>query len=324
MIKLPLRYQFPFPARLYFLTLFLVLLIVAVYLIYEFHKQLTFSAKQQFVGLASSNLIATDQSLEELKFALNLAKENYQKYSQNGDNETTSYDVLIEDSQKNLDQISSLKEDLTFQNNLITDSQAPDEYQILKSDFDIYYRKLNEVLDSMENNIQLELDVLKIINSSNSDQNITLTTLWQDGTDEELLNFYQILLEDTIIAKGEIEKLGETQQNKYLELNKKYLSLIESSANEIIAILTANTDEIDEPLSEKSKENAFNVAIRAQTELNQIIEEIASEGSQVYSLDSDTIKLESLNTTQEALETKVKSIYQQLYIDSGDTIFDGK
>lgn len=316
MLKLPLKYQFRFPGRIYFVTLFLILLLTGVYLLYEFHRQLTITAKQQFIGLASANLITTDQTIEELKANLTLARTNYQNYSQ-GNN----YNLLIEDGQNNLEQIGLIKNDIEFQNNLMSEAQTPDEYETLKSDFTIYYEKLNNVLANLESNIMSELDILKILNTSDTSQNITLTALWQEGTSEEIIDFYEQLMKEVDLALTKLYQIDDSKvNNKYYQLNTDYLKLVRLTSSEIISTLNSESNVILGAETIENKELAYQIAINAQAEMDQLIRDIIEEGSQLYSLDEDSVGLQALLTIQQALELKVKNIYQKLYIESNETI----
>ena len=128
MLKFAAKDLIKFPNAFYFISVFLIVLLALVYLVYEFHRKLTVSAKQQYIGLVSANLISADQSMDELMNTLDIGKSSYEKVLGNTQtNGDLNYSIIVGNNQKSLSQIGLLKDNLDFQKKLLSSAKTPRE-----------------------------------------------------------------------------------------------------------------------------------------------------------------------------------------------------
>src|SRR3989338_6993779 len=196
-----------FPNAFYFVSIFLILLLVAVYLIYEFHRKLTVSAKQQYIGLVSANLISADQSMDELMNTLDIGKSSYEKVLGNTQtNGDLNYSIIVGNNQKSLSQIGLLKDNLDFQKKLLYSAKTPREYQTLEDSFNNYYVQSNEFLEELGKNYEYESSLLQNVTAATIGINISQKTLWEKADKELILNHFQTLKSDT---NSSLQKLSQ-------------------------------------------------------------------------------------------------------------------
>src|SRR3989344_2542028 len=250
-----------FPNALYFVSIFLILLLVAVYLIYEFHRRLTISAKQQYIGLISANLISTDQSIDELLNTLNVGQSSYDKILGSKDaSGTFNYNIIVGNNQKSLNQIELLKDNLNFQKNLQENAKTPREYRGLENGFNNYYTESTEFLEKLEQNYEYENSLLKNLSQISVGSDISQKDLWQTN-DKELIQdsespgsievAYKVATEaqneiNLLIPKlveererifklketlADVEKLANIQQNLEGEIKNLYQLLYAQSSS---------------------------------------------------------------------------------------------
>src|SRR3989344_4979327 len=309
-----------FPNAFYFVSIFLILLLVAVYLIYEFHRQLTVSVKQQYIGLVSANLISADQSMDELMNTLDIGKSSYEKVLGNTEtNGGLNYSIIVGNNQKSLSQIGLLKDNLDFQKNLLSSAKTPREYQTLKDGFNNYYAQSNEFLEELEKNYEYENSLLQNVTAATFGINISQKTLWGSADKELILNHFKTLKSD---ANSSLEKLAQLntpdKYQQYLNLYLSYFKLIVSTAEEITTILDEDLASED-PDSPNSIEIAYQTSIDSQNEIDKLTKEIAEERPRIFSIEEKMGDIEALAAVQQDIENKIKGFYQLLYTQSSST-----
>ncbi len=306
-----------FPNAFYFVSIFLIVLLVAVYLIYEFHRKLTVSAKQQYIGLVSANLISADQSLDELMNTLDIGKSSYEKVLGNTEtNGDLNYSIIVGNNQKSLSQIGLLKDNLDFQKNLLNSARTPREYQTLEDSFNNYYAQSNEFLEELEKNYEYENNLLKNVTAATFGINISQKTLWGSTDKELILNHFKTLKSDT---NSSLEKLSQIntpdRYQEYYNLYLTYLKLIATTAEEIASILEEDLASLDSD-SPNSIEIAYKTSIDSQNEIDKLTKEIAEERTRIFSIEENIKEIENLAAVQQDIENKIKGLYQLLYTQS--------
>ena len=317
MPKFAAKDLFNFPNAVYFVSVFLIVLLALVYLIYEIHRQLTVSAKQQYIGLVSANLISADQSMDELINTLDIGKTSYEMVL--GSAETgasVDYSIIVGNNQRSLSQIGLLKNNLDFQKNLLVNAKTPKEYQALEDDFNNYYAQSSEFLEELGNNYEYENSILKSIASTSLDINITQKTLWESADKELILNHFKTLKSDT---NSNLEKLSQVntpdKYQQYYNLYLTYLKLIATTAEEITSILEEDLASQDSD-SPDSIEIAYKTSIDSQNEINKLTSKITDERGRIFALAPNTEDIENLAAVQQDIENKIKGFYQLLYTQS--------
>ena len=306
-----------FPNAFYFVSIFLILLLVAVYLIYEFHRQLTVSAKQQYIGLVSANLISADQSMDELMNTLDIGKSSYEKVLGNTQtNGDLNYSIIVGNNQKSLSQIGLLKDNLDFQKKLLSSAKTPREYQTLEDSFNNYYVQSNEFLEELGKNYEYESSLLQNVTAATIGINISQKTLWEEADKDLILSHFKTLKSDT---NSSIEKLSQIntpdRYQEYYNLYLSYFKLIASAAEQITAILEEDLVSLDSD-SPNSIEIAYKTSIDSQNEINKLASKITEERERIFALEENTEEIEALAAVQQDIENKIKGYYQLLYSES--------
>ena len=306
-----------FPNAFYFVSIFLILLLVAVYLIYEFHRQLTVSAKQQYIGLVSANLISADQSMDELMNTLDIGKSSYEKVLGNTEtNGNFNYSIIVGNNQKSLSQIGLLKDNLDFQKKLLSSAKTPREYQTLEDSFNNYYVQSNEFLEELGKNYEYESSLLQNVTAATIGINISQKTLWEEADKDLILSHFKTLKSDT---NSSIEKLSQIntpdRYQEYYNLYLSYFKLIASAAEQITAILEEDLVSLDSD-SPNSIEIAYKTSIDSQNEINKLASKITEERERIFALEENTEEIEALAAVQQDIENKIKGYYQLLYSES--------
>ena len=306
-----------FPNAFYFVSIFLILLLVAVYLIYEFHRQLTVSAKQQYIGLVSANLISADQSMDELMNTLDIGKSSYEKVLGNTQtNGDLNYSIIVGNNQKSLSQIGLLKDNLDFQKKLLSSAKTPREYQTLEDSFNNYYVQSNEFLEELGKNYEYESSLLQNVTAATIGINISQKTLWEEADKDLILSHFKTLKSDT---NSSIEKLSQIntpdRYQEYYNLYLSYFKLIASAAEQITAILEEDLVSLDSD-SPNSIEIAYKTSIDSQNEINKLTQKITEERERIFALEENTEEIEALAAVQQDIENKIKGYYQLLYSES--------
>ena len=306
-----------FPNAFYFVSIFLILLLVAVYLIYEFHRQLTVSAKQQYIGLVSANLISADQSMDELMNTLDIGKSSYEKVLGNTQtNGDLNYSIIVGNNQKSLSQIGLLKDNLDFQKKLLSSAKTPREYQTLEDSFNNYYVQSNEFLEELGKNYEYESSLLQNVTAATIGINISQKTLWEEADKDLILSHFKTLKSDT---NSSIEKLSQIntpdRYQEYYNLYLSYFKLIASAAEQITAILEEDLVSLDSD-SPNSIEIAYKTSIDSQNEINKLASKITEERERIFALEENTEEIEALAAVQQDIENKIKGYYQLLHSES--------
>src|SRR3989344_3443402 len=317
MLKFAAKDLIKFPNAFYFISVFLIVLLALVYLVYEFHRQLTVSAKQQYIGLVSANLISADQSMDELMITLDIGKSSYEKVLGNTEtNGDLNYSIIVGNNQKSLSQIGLLKDNLDFQKNLLTSAKTPREYQTLEDGFNNYYAQSNEFLEELGKNYDYENNLLQSVTAATFGINISQKTLWEEADKELILNYFKGLKADT---NSSLEKLSQVntpdKYQQYYNLYLTYLKLIATTAEKIASILEEDLTSLD-PDAPNSIEIAYKTAIDSQNEINKLTNKITEERERIFALAQNTQEIEALAALQQDLENKIKGFYQLLYSQS--------
>ena len=306
-----------FPNALYFVSIFLILLLVAVYLIYEFHRQLTISAKQQYIGLISANLISTDQSIDELLNTLNVGQSSYNKILGSKDaSGTFNYNIIVGNNQKSLNQIELLKDNLNFQKNLQENAKTPGEYRGLENGFNNYYTESTEFLEKLEQNYEYENGLLKNLSQISVGSDISQKDLWQTNDKELILNYFTNLKSGIASSLEKLSRFKTPQKyEEYYNLHLSYLQLLTSAAEEIVSLLEEE-ELIQDSESPGSIEVAYKVATEAQNEINLLMPKLVEERERIFKLKETLADVEKLANIQQNLEGEIKNLYQLLYAQS--------
>ena len=306
-----------FPNAIYFVSVFLIVLLALVYLVYEIHRQLTVSARRQYIGLVSANLISADQSMDELMITLDIGKSSYEKVLGNTEtNGNFNYSIIVGNNQKSLSQIGLLKDNLDFQKNLLANAKTPREYQILEDGFNNYYAQSNELLEDLEKSYEYENSLLQNVTAPTIGINISQKTLWEEADKELILNHFKTLKSDT---NSSLEKLLQIntpdRYQEYYNLYMSYFKLIAGAAEQITAILEQDFVILDSD-SPNSIEIAYKTAIDSQNEINKLASKITEERERIFALEENTEEIEALAAVQQDIENKIKGYYQLLYSES--------
>lgn len=321
MLKLFKNSLAKFPTSIYFVTIFLIILLSFVYLIYEVHKQLKISAKEDFIGVASANLISADQSVDELKSSLIAASDSYQNFTQNGKNsQIINYKIAIENNQKNLSQIFAIKNNLDFQKDLIKKVKTPEEYNELKLSFFSYYEKSADLLDFLKEDFNTENEIYTIIDSALGNTDIYKNDHWLNSNTQEIISFYQNLKDgaDSALQTMLNLKVSKKYEN-YYNLHISYLEQLILTSNEVINALKISDAELNSGLPTQL-EIAFKAANDSQNEIKNITEKINTERDKYFSHNSTQNSFDKLSKSQQKLESQIKEMYQQLYIEANKNI----
>ena len=317
MLKFAAKDLIKFPNAFYFVSIFLIALLVFVYLIYEFHRRLTVSAKQQYIGLVSANLISADQSMDELMNTLDIGKSSYEKVLGNTQtNGDLNYSIIVGNNQKSLSQIGLLKDNLDFQKKLLSSAKTPREYQTLEDSFNNYYVQSNEFLEELGKNYEYENNLLQNVTAATFGINISQKTLWEEADKDLILSHFKTLKSDT---NSSIEKLSQIntpdRYQEYYNLYLSYFKLIASAAEQITAILEEDLVSLDSD-SPNSIEIAYKTSIDSQNEINKLASKITEERERIFALEENTEEIEALAAVQQDIENKIKGYYQLLYSES--------
>src|SRR3989344_6035128 len=220
---------------IYFGLITVIIVVICALAINKVNKDKQLPEKKQFIGLLSANLIASDQSLDEVVQSLNIVNSNYDKVASEGTLQS-DYALIISDNQKSLSQIESIKTNSQQQKESISQVKTPDEYETLKIDFMDYFSQTDRLLDSLINDFKFENNLLKIVTINNG--SVINNALWQKQNKEEIIIYYGDLKNQTVAALSELSKIkvNDKYQN-YHNLQNAYFQLILATAGEIINVL---------------------------------------------------------------------------------------
>lgn len=318
MLKITAKGLIKFPNAIYFVSIFLIILLALVYLVYEAHRKLTISAKQDYIGLVSANLISTDQSMDELITTLSSSNSNYEKIVGSAQVQgSANYSLVVENNEKNLSQIELLKENLDFQKNLLDTAKTPEGYESLKNDFSSYYTDSGTVLDELGSIYEYENTMLQSFNVSLHNKNISDKAIWAAKDSETIKNYFKTLKFEAEAALARLKGITRVQKyESYHNLHLNYLELLNTASQEVIVTLENATvlsfadDQVD------SIEMAYKISVDAQDKIAKLSEKISSERLRLFSIEQNMQNIENLSNAQKTLEDKIKNFYQQLYIES--------
>lgn len=305
---------FVYKKYIYSFFILAIILTAALSTYNKINKDKQLSEKKQFIGLVSANLIASDQSLDEVVQSLNIVNSNYDKVLSEGALQT-DYALVISDNQKSLSQIESIKTNSQQQKESISQTKTPDEYETLKIDFMDYYSQTDRLLDSLINDFKFENNLLKVITKNNSG---TITNdLWQKQNKEEIITYYKDLKNQAVTAIGELSniKISDKYQN-YYDLQSAYFQLILAASDEIIKILN-DTEAVPPGQDDPTQiEKAYQVAFTSQEKITSLRKKIIGEKQRILSLKIGRQDFDNLVLLQQSVEGKIKDINQKLYQES--------
>ncbi len=323
MLKLPKANLLKFPTSIYFVTIFLIVLLALVYLVYEVHKQLKISAKKDFIGTVSANLISADQSLDELKNSLFTASNSYQTFIKEDEKfQKINFTETLENNAQNLSQIETVANSLVFQKDLVKDSKVPKDYDELKIGFLAYYDKSSEVLENLQEDFNAENQIYQVLNSNLGNINIYNDELWQYGQTEDILIFYQNLKNAANNTLQELLSLEVSRKYEdYYNLHISYLENLIASANEVINSLEIESKDLIE-IQPNQLEIAHNSANDSKNKLNKILNDIKEERKRYFSQSTPLNNFDNLSRSQEKLEDQIKNLYQQLFVEARQKLIE--
>src|SRR3989344_3883433 len=299
---------------IYFGLITVIIVVICALAINKVNKDKQLSEKKQFIGLLSANLIASDQSLDEVVQSLNIVNSNYDKAASEGTLQS-DYALIISDNQKSLSQIESIKTNSQQQKESISQVKTPDEYETLKIDFMDYYSQTDRLLDSLINDFIFENNLLKVI--STNDSSPINNDLWKKQNREEIIILYKDLKNQTVTALSELSKIkvSDKYQN-YHDMQSAYFQLILAASDEIVNILS-ETEAVPPGQDDPTQiEKAYQVAFKSQEKITSLSEQIIDEKQRILSLKIGRQDFDNLISLQRSVEEKIKGINQKLYQES--------
>ena len=313
--KAPIRGIRVYQKYIYFGLITAIILAISTLAFNKVSKDKRLSEKKQFIGLLSTNLIASDQSLDEVVQSLDIVNANYDKIASQGLLKQTDYALVISDNQKSLSQIESIKANSELQKESISQTKTPDEYETLKIDFMDYYSQTDRLLESLINDFKFENNLLKIVTINNG--SVINNALWQKQNKEEIIIYYGDLKNQTVAALSELSKIkvNDKYQN-YHNLQNAYFQLILATADEIINVLN-ETGAIPPSQDDPTQiEKAYQVAFKSQEKIADLSGQIVNEKQKILSLKIGRQDFDNLVSIQQSVEGKIKDVNQKLYQES--------
>ncbi len=318
MLKLPSKHPPKISRLIYFIPISLLIIVAAFYLFKITSQKKQISDKKQFIGLVSSNLITSSQSLDEVVKSLDIVDSNYARATTTESNMLQAdLSVVIGDNQKILSQIESIKNNLDFQKELINKAKTPEGYEDLKIDSINYYNQAELLLSNFIDDFKFENDILKVISINNSQNSVVKNDIWQKQDKEKIITYYKDLKNQAVSSLKELSKIKVSQKyQNYYNLQNSYFEFISATADEIINAL--QKDETLPPAQDEPSqiEKAYQIAFKAGDNIANIAKQITTERAKLLPLKINRPDFVNLASIQKPLESKIKILNQQLYKES--------
>ncbi|OGD86001.1 hypothetical protein A2164_02265 [Candidatus Curtissbacteria bacterium RBG_13_35_7] len=301
---------------IYFIVIFLILLLIFVFFVYFIHKNLTLSRQKQYLQLAVTNYYSAKEQFRELQDLLETSAVKFQKIESDSQvsNLDESYVILLEDSNKKLAQIDSVKKSLDFQMESIN-QKIPKDSKDINTSLNSYYQKSYELLDSLSDNLQFEKSLISALGPSLYINSIFNENVWQKQKPDQILSYYKSLRDALLTGSQNLKSLEAPANYKsYYNLQNQYFSSIIQAANIIIAVLESQDEFQEDKLLQI--ENAYQKAVETQQNNKELQTLLLEEKTKITKSVILTQQFKSLKLAQNLIEDNLNEKVNNINIDN--------
>ena len=263
-------------------------------------------AQNQYLELANAGFFKTKQSLDETISLFKVAGTKVQVASQLKDNQeaTSSYFLSLDQTQKVLSRIEAVKGNISFQKTALQKTDVPQVYSGLNADLITFYQETENILDKIYKDHQFIKDIHMALGPSPYLASISDESLWKEGREDQIKNYYQNTKSDVNKALDNFSKLNVPEDFKaYYDAQVSYLELLANVSTNILS--TLSSDKPRSPDSATRLEEAYQILIGAKRENDVLSQELLLENEKLTALKGNLNYLAAVNLKQNSLEERL-------------------
>src|SRR3989338_2615308 len=263
-------------------------------------------AQGQYLELANDGFFKTKQSLDETISLFKVAGTKVQVASQLKDNQeaTSSYFLSLDQTQKVLSRIEAVKGNISFQKTVLQKTNVPQVYSGLNADLITFYQETENILDKIYKDHQFIKDIHMALGPSPYLASISDESLWKEGKEDQIKNYYQNTKSDVNEALDNFSKLNMPEDFKaYYDAQASYLELLANVSTNILS--TLSSDKPRSPDSATRLEEAYQILIGAKRENDVLSQELLLENEKLTALKGNRNYLAAVNLKQNSLEERL-------------------
>lgn len=278
----------------------------SAFFIYYTKKISISHAQGQYLELANSGFFKTKQSLDEIISLFKVAGTKIQVANQLKDNReaTSSYFLSLDQTQKVLSRIEAVKGNISFQKTVLQKAAVPQVYSGLNAELITFYQETENILDKIYKDHQFVKDIHLALGSSPYLASISDESLWKEGREESIKDYYQNTKSDVNKALDNLSKLNVPEDFKaYYDAQISYLELLANVSTNILSILSSEKPR--SPDSATRLEEAYQILTGAKREKDALSQKLLLENEKLTALKGNINYLAPVSLKQNSLEERL-------------------
>ncbi|MBI2327465.1 hypothetical protein HYU92_04040 [Candidatus Curtissbacteria bacterium] len=282
----------------------------SAFLYWQYQKLQPVRYQNQYLEIASSGFIGTNQSIEETlnTFKVLGTKVKIIDELKEASSASSGFFVPLDDLNKTIANIQSVQKSLLFQKEQLEELSPPGKFQNIHDQLKQYYDQTAQTFAALEKEQKFTRDLLLALGPNFYLPVLTNETLWQLAKGQDIIDYYQKIkgeANQTLANLAHLEPPQEFQQ--YHDTQLAYLELLIKTATKITEVLSED-DKLEKD-GATQLEIAYQVLTGAKRENEQIAEKLLAERLKFISQKENFAKLASVKIRQNAINGRLADIY---------------
>lgn len=267
----------------------------------------------QTLTIVQSRFNSTRESIGDLLAAFRVAgaKTSFVDANKEASASAAGYYIALDDLQKNIAKMQTISTNITFAQNELQKAKLDDNYSKINASLSLYYQQNLNTLAELINSNKKAKEFIVASGSNFYLPVLSREDLWQDGSNEAIIAYYQNARKQAQSAESSLRTLNkDPQYSGYVEAQISYLTLVVNVSNNILnTIQIPDKEATDEPTS---REKAYQLLVGASRENEQYAQRILYERLKVTDVGRNLANFAS----SRLLEDSIKGEIEQALVES--------
>ncbi|MBI3282887.1 hypothetical protein HYZ70_02315 [Candidatus Curtissbacteria bacterium] len=271
-------------------------------LYYQYQKEAPARQEYQYLSATSTDFYLTSRSISELLEAFSIAGEKTTKIDTLAESSQSAsgFFVALDDLERNLAKIEATGRNLAEKELNLSSKAVPEKLTEQSRQILDFYREAQTVLSDLYENHLFAKQLLLTMGPKFYLPSLVESGLWETGSKEQILDYYNSAKEETNTALSELAKLSPPDHLiEYYDSQIAYLTILVNLSDNIINTLSLSDDKDEDSATQIEK--AYQLLVGAQRENEALSKKLLEEKLKIVDVRKNLNKLSAIKIRENSI-----------------------